>query len=318
MQIAQFAADALCLLAPATILFKVLLGRNDIGVMGGQRLETAAVPAVHATDERAMEMLFYYNRGIIYIVPSIGAMVVSIAYQACIQMVRQLRDPWGMGPDHLNPDGILNSTEKKINAFLTKTCDSYWRLRLDDVFPAPRSTEPVDATVDASEAFGLQEIDPDLLSIDGRSVASMTSSAQAMAAPRSDGRPHLPTSVVLSDENMATIATGTDEDSKDLREGVRERIQHVEQAKLHRINTDTFWIPEVAKMLPKLAEVQRINDKLRQELAIRSRGAEPREVEDELEPLDAVAPPLPEDSWLSAAQPLPGRRARKPHQDSNF
>jgi hypothetical protein len=275
-QLAQVAADAVCMMTPAVILLRLLTGRNDWEVFGSFMQDKTQEAIAKDAAQNASDMMYKYHRGTLYSVPVIGSMWVCLCYQSTLKVIDMLQQPFGLGPDHLNPDQLMHITENKISAHLTRTADADWRLRLDGIYPAPKVVEPEDAD-DDDLVYGLADLNPEVLTVAGRAaddVWSVTSTAMEKQAPREDGRPNLPTAIVFSDETMKHFNKGTVDDTHYLREGVLTRLQHVQRVQHQKEEDAVYWIQAVEEILPKLQRATHANALLRERLVVRQMGAE--------------------------------------------
>jgi hypothetical protein len=286
-----------------------------------------------------MDMMFRFSRASIYLYPALGTMFVTLIYQSLVQLARDIEEPFGgLGPDNLIADTLLQATEMRIGAFLTKTMKPLEKVKLTTVFEGEveevvlkfipgrhgfevdgktgqlwhvyPGTQAWNQGVRASwkiirvndndfthlslnkciqgsdaysitfikkafeeRAFGLGDFDADLLSMPDRDeVASMTSSVAALLQPREDGRPNLPTAVVLSGETLSQMASGADQDAHYLQHSVHDRLELYNLAKTQKKQDELFWVTSVEQMLPKLDKVSETNARLREEIAMLSGG----------------------------------------------
>jgi hypothetical protein len=135
LQLVQIAADVTCILSPLVILYKLLLGPNDLHALGGQRLSEADKETASHIDQTANDMMYRYSRGSVYMIPAFGTMLVTLIYQSILQLARDIEDPFnGIGADNLNADRLLQITEMRIATYLTKASQKVGKVKLTNVF----------------------------------------------------------------------------------------------------------------------------------------------------------------------------------------
>lgn len=289
-QIIQFAVDMVCILCTPVLLHKFLSGRSyptDIYFQAVAHNSTTSTTTTTSTSTTttmtgvaAITMMFDNSRASIYMMPILGSMFITMIFQGSLQVVRDTEDPFATGMDRLNPDVVLDLTEKRCLAFLRRDSRVVRRKIhhcLDCLLPQSAVLEEHDDD-DDDDAHADIDIDQDAgLPMRRKSYAARRSTEidPAMVASLAEGeepelshddRPSLPTAVVLSEVSMEKLKNGAQQDAKDLHRGVAIKLKQLEEELLHKIEEEDPYLVAVMELVPKLQEDSLANAQLREQV----------------------------------------------------
>jgi len=284
VQLIQITIDAICLLSSPVLLHKFLSGRSypmeHVPVFGTSTLTstttTTTTTTTTETGVAAWAMMFQHNRISIYMMPFVGSMIVTLLYQGTFQVVKDTEDPFATGMDRLNPDFVLDTTEKKIGAFLRKTSPNAKQIHFPNLasFYEKRRAAEQAAAGSADEAGGDYyevDIDGEGASLPGRprpeepeEVEEGESAAPPPIAP--EGRQLLPTAVVFSGVTVDKLTDGAHQDARDLHRGVHDKLEKLEFDLLQKLEEDDPYLVAVNDLLPKLQQDSLANSHLREQV----------------------------------------------------
>lgn len=140
--IVQLNLDASCMLTPFALLHTFLAGTSNYeqrdfpgrGSANTTANTTNTITETGALFETANHMMFGGDsRWSIYLMPLFGSMLFALLYQGTYQIVKDTADPFGVGMDSLNPDSVLNETERRISLYLRKDSETSKSLHTDMV-----------------------------------------------------------------------------------------------------------------------------------------------------------------------------------------
>lgn len=285
VQIIQFAIDLTCLLTTPVLLHKFLLGRSYsepyVFVPGTSTMTSTTTTTSTTTSTvsgvAAMSMMFTQSRISVYMMPVLGTFLVVLLYQGAFQTVKDTEDPFGIGMDRLNPDIILDKTEKRIAAYLRKLSGNIPKVDFSCLNkPAPKEDSEVDETEvrdvpPTGGADGEPTSDaskPAHPPLRQRSDSNSSGSACATtdAAVKPGGRPSLPTSVILCPSTIDKLMAGAHEDAIDLHRGVHDKLTRLETGVLLKLEEDDPYLVAVTELLAKLQQESLANAQLREEV----------------------------------------------------
>jgi len=280
-QLIQLSVDATCILTSPAILHKFLVGRSyplDYVFVGGTSTMTSTTTTTSTTSTTqtgvaAMAMMFEHSRLSFYMMPMIGSAVVTMLYQSGLQVVKETEDPFSVGMDRMNPDIVLDRTEKRIASYLRKDSSIARTLQ----FPGLKPPKPKRRHHDDDD----EDVDPGLFGLtgpDGQPTLPISTAKTVSASPlqlpldEEDldespiGRQRLPTAVVLSGVTLDNLTDGAHQDARDLHRGVNDKLHKLEKDLLHVLEEDDPYLVALTQLLPKLHQDSLSNCELREQV----------------------------------------------------